>query len=102
MIGFTETPQPKNVSSGEIATFQCQHSTADSIGWKLNGTLLNVYTPPNTTVISYPLSNGDIVFRLIITAFQHYNTTQIVCIAIFPTEGLGAVESTPVTLLIQG
>ena len=100
ILGFVQTPSPQNVSAGEIATFQCQHSTADLSTWKLNGTLLNSYTPPNTSVVNSLLSNGDFVSRLVITALTHYNTTQIVCVAIF-TSGI-EVESTPAVLLIQG
>lgn len=101
-LGFIESPQPMNVSAGKKATFQCQHSTSNSIGWKLNGTSLNDYAPPNTSVITFPTSNGDIINRLIITAFPHYNETQVVCFARFTTQGLITVDTTPVLLLIQG
>ena len=96
------TPLPRNVTLEEEVVFQCQHSTADVIGWRLNGTLLSAYAHQNTTVSSIPLSDGGITYKLMIIALPEYNNTSIECVAVFLDPGLPIMETAPIVLLIQG
>ena len=87
---------------GEEVNFLCQYSTADGIGWKINGTILNSLSLPNITVISNPLSDGGVLYKLIIIAHQMYNMTTFTCVATFLDSRLPAVETFPAILLLQG
>lgn len=98
---FTTIPLAKNVSAGERVVFQCQHETADGIGWKLNGTLLNTFNPANVTATGLPLPNGNVIYNLILTALPRYNNTTIECIATFLNQE-APTSTEPVLLLIQG
>ena len=91
----------RNVSVGETVVFQCQHSTADGIGWKLNGTLLSELNHMNISAISLPLPNGDTIHNLMFTALPGYNKTIIECIATFLSQE-PPTSTVPVLVLIQG
>ena len=87
---------------GEEVTFLCQHPTADGIGWKINGTILNSISLPNITVTSNPVPDGDVLYRLVITAYEMYNMTSFICVATFLDSGNSVVETLPAILLLQG
>lgn len=87
---------------GEEVNFLCQHSTADGIGWKINGTILNSISLSNITVTSSPLPDGGVLYKLIIIAHQMYNMTTFTCVATFLDSGLSAMETYPAILLLQG
>ena len=87
---------------GEEVSFVCQHSTADGIGWKINGTILNSVSLPNITVTSSHLPDGGVLYKLIIIAHQTYNMTTFTCVATFLDLELSTMESFPATLLLQG
>ena len=44
---FTEIPVSVNISVGEAAEFRCRHSTADVVGWRVNGSLISQVNPPH-------------------------------------------------------
>ena len=81
--------------------FQCQHSTADGIGWKLNGSLLSELNHRNISAISQPLPNGDVIYNLMFTALPEYNKTTVECVATFLSQE-PATSTVPVLVLIQG
>ena len=67
---FIEIPRSQNVSVGETAEFRCQHSIADGIRWKVNGSVLRPIDFPRgvhkrvenqlhiLTIIGLPEYNG--------------------------------------------
>ena len=93
--GFVLVPMSKNVSAETVVQFQCTHSTAPNIGWKVNRTDLQGITEG---VVSG--RNEDGVHFLNITGFLTYNSTIIQCEAFFkysPSE-----ETYPAMMMIQG
>lgn len=101
-LDFITSPVSRNVTTGEEVIFLCQHSTADGIGWKMNGTILNSISLPNITVTSNPLPDGGVLYKLIISAHQVFNTTLFTCVATFLDLGYSTVETLPAILLLQG
>ena len=85
------------------ATFSCQpFIIADiSIAWKVNGTSLGLYNPPNITTKSNTLPDGRNIDKLMITALPEYNATTIECVIVH-FDGSHPQSSPPVNLLIQG
>ena len=61
--------------------FRCGHSTADTIRWKVNGSLVGRNTP-NLLITTYD-DSGNVVDTLTITAQPEYNGTEVVCVARF-------------------
>ena len=84
------------VTLQQVAVFNCQHQTADNIGWRVNGTFLSRHQPQG--VISH--SNG-VLSTLNITASIEYNETTIDCVAVFYSEDVFQVSSLAY-LYIQG
>ena len=82
------------------ATFQCQHSLAVVIGWRVNGIPLSIAALHNvsTTVIGTP--NG-VTSLLSIGTLLVYNGITVECIATF-IDGSSPQFAPPVRLLIQG
>ena len=101
MTGFSIIPLARNASVRKTVVFQCQHSSADAIGWKINGTLLNELNHMNISAISLPLPNGDIIYNLMLTALPEYNKTIVECVATFLSQEI-PTSSVPVLVLIQG
>ena len=85
---------------GIVAKFWCQHSTADSIGWRINGTSLGSFHPKNVSTEGLTTPNG-LSHALIISAVAAYNETLVECVAIF-FDGSAPRVTPSVTLLIQG
>ena len=84
---------PENVSVNEDVVFHCSHSTADTIGWLINGSSLGS-NPPDDIMPS--------VKTLTIIALPKYNNTEIQCVAVY-FDGVTPIErSDPVTLIIPG
>ena len=82
------------------ATFQCQHSFADAVGWRVNGTLLNVVKFQNISATSTPGFNGITTHILSIGTLVEYNGVTIECVAFFDRS---SPQFTPlVPLFIQG
>lgn len=90
-----------NVSEGQEAVFRCIHSSADTIGWRVNNTALSTLNKSNISGggISF-LPDGNIQSTLTIDALKVYNNTLITCVALF----VGSVpeDSPQVILMIQG
>ena len=82
------------------AVFNCQHSTAHSIGWRLNGIPLLDTSLVGVEARSTSLPGG-VLNTLTIEARPEYNLTNIECVATFfddsPSEATGVVK-----LTIQG
>ena len=99
---FAIIPLARNVSVGETVVFQCQHSSADGIGWKLNGTLLNElnHYVRNISAVTLPLPNGDTIYNLMLTALPGYNKTRIECVATFHSKE-SAATTVPVLFLYK-
>ena len=68
---------------GAEAVFRCQHSTADIIGWSVNGSLVGRRPPPDISLGLVDDINGNLVDTLTISARPEYNGTEVVCVARF-------------------
>ena len=62
-----------------MAVFQCQHESADIIGWRINQ---SHRLPSNSSGYSENLADGGIVYMLAVVALSEYNETAIRCVAI--------------------
>ena len=100
--GFDFVPSPLTVAVEQgVATFHCQHSLADAIGWRVNRMPLNTADFQNISTASTPGPNGVTTHILSIGIFLVYNGITIERIATFFDGSLPQV-TTPVPLLIQG
>lgn len=89
MIVFQESPQDTTEYAGFDVEFRCRHTTADAIGWLLNGTSIIfgidsqlLQRCPGLTVLNL----GDqlqnfYVHILIIRAAVECNRTEVQCVA---------------------
>ena len=68
---------------GALAVFRCQHQTADTIRWRVNGTLVGRSPPPDITPSTTRDNNGNLVDTLTVIARSQYNGTMVVCVARF-------------------
>ena len=93
-------PAQKTVVQGRKARFVCQHSTADAIGWRLNGTTFLDRSLEGVSASSASLAGG-VLNTLTIVAHPEYNQTRIGCVAFFDTGSPIEVTDT-VVLIIQG
>ena len=88
------------MAQGQHAAFNCQHSTAHSIGWRLNRIPLLDTSLVGVEARSTALPGG-VLNTLTIEALPEYNLTIIECVAVFfddsPSEATGGA-----TLTIQG
>ena len=99
-IEFMIAPAQKTVAQGWEAGFNCQHSTADAIGWRLNGTTFLDRSLEGVSASSASLAGG-VLNTLTIVAHPEYNQTRIGCVAFFDTGSPIEVTDT-VVLIIQG
>ena len=98
-IEFVLLPNDRVVAQGQQAVFNCEHSTAHAIGWRLNGIPLLDTSLVGVDARSTSLPGG-VLNTLTIEALPEYNLTRIECIAFF---GDSSPENTEaVTLTIQG
>ena len=94
---FEVTPSPLTVAVEQgTATFQCQHPQAVAIGWRVNGTSLNMANLQN---ISTATTND--VTILTISTLLVYNGTTVECVATF-IDGSSPQFTPPVAFFIQG
>ena len=99
---FEVAPSPLTVAVEQgIASFQCQHSLADVIGWRVNGKPLNVVNLGNISSSTVTVYTVDGATMLSIGTHLEYNGTIIDCVAIF-FNGSPPQFSVPVALLVQG
>ena len=94
-MNFLLAPSSINVTEGEQAYFQCDHSRADIVGWLVNDTTLSVLNNRDISTIS----DGTIDSEMRIHAHREYNHTTVECLAFI---GMKSETSSPATLLIQG
>ena len=86
--GFLQVPSSINVTVGQERRFQCQHSNADTITWRINGTRLSDNHPLNIVTHTEMRSSNNhssvtVVHILTIQGAQVYNETTIQCEAVF-------------------
>ena len=95
-------PVSLNVTVGTEADFYCQHSSADIIGWQLNGRALGSFHPPGVVTSGAAGSNGFLFILTVATSKAHnYNMSRIECIATFIDGSLLRRTHTAI-LLVQG
>ena len=80
--------------------FNCQHDTADTVGWLLNSTSLSHLEEQFNTCI-HPLPYGAPLHQLKIPSNLEYNMTTVVCLALF-LDGSRPEMTNPVYLILQG
>ncbi len=83
------------------ATFQCQHPLAVLVGWRVNGTPLNVANLQNISAANVGTPNGVTTILSISTPRLVYNGITVECIATL-FDGSSPQSTSPVTLRIQG
>ena len=81
-----------NVTAGVEAIFRCQHSAADSLGWRVNGNSIERDPLPG-------VSEGP--GTLTILALPENNGTVVECVALFFNGSLPSL-SPPAYLIVQG
>ena len=86
---FSLSPLPLNTTVDTEAVFSCQHTTANSIGWTVNGVKDNVQAT---------MYNG--ISYLTIPTSPRYDEAVIQCIAYFAESSIQ--ESDTAVLMIQG
>ena len=95
--GFIVIPNSMTVAQGEIATFNCQHHNADTIGWRVD----NSYRLPSSAFgRTLLLPDGGVLYILTINGLSEYNMTRIECVAI--TNGEHEHISPIAYLYVQG
>ena len=98
---FIEVPAPLNVTLGSVANFTCEHTAADFIGWRVNGSSadrVDFHCVQQET--RFPPS-GLPIHILTIEAVPECNNTVVQCVALNidpPSSDL----SPNVSLRIQG
>ena len=103
-LDFTVQPSNKKVFAGIDVLFQCSHSSADNIGWRLNGTSIN--TPNFTKECHYYrevryLNDSTKLNIFKIRAAPGCNDTTVQCVAFFFNNTAPEI-STEATLIVQG
>lgn len=96
VLAFTVSPEFATVAVRENATFYCQHPSADSIRWKIDGHFVTANPPQDITPGSFRSRNG-IIYTLKIMARPEYNGSTIECVATFD-DGTPQEQAPPVTL----
>ena len=91
---FILYPVSFNAIVNQVTEFQCQHSTANQIRWKINGTIL-MNIPEGIAI-----KNRSNVFTLSIAVVSEYNRTVISCVALFNNSP--SKETKPAILMVQG
>ena len=76
---FIEVPLSVNVTTDQVAVFHCEHSTADSIVWKINGANSNNLPYSGSVVNETAIGRSH---TLSIRATPQYNATRIECVAL--------------------
>ena len=101
---FIKAPKNLTVPVGPQTTapFFCQHDSADDILWKVNGSSLHQYSGSEVTACTNILPNRQRLDKLKIKARAEYNTTTVVCVAVFFNHDRTAEESDLATLTITG
>ena len=88
-------PVSLNISTGNSATYRCQHPTADNITWKLNDELVRREAFQYVTTGTVDDEGGTVNT---VTIVGHLvGVYEVVCVASF-SDGSPDVTSTPVTL----
>ena len=80
---FDQVPITQEVVTEAQAVFRCRHPTADTIRWRVNGSLVGRDPPPDIILGIIRDDNGNLVDTLTITARPMYNGTEVVCVAGF-------------------
>ena len=75
---FIQSPQSQDVIAGTTARFECEHSSANHIGWRIDGSNQTV----NSTSIRMSES-GRMVHTLSIMGTLDKNETEVVARAMF-------------------
>ena len=105
-LGFTVTPSSITVGVNNVAVFRCQHQSAQSISWRVNGSSVSGNT--DITPSTNRAQDGSLTYTLMILARPTYNGTEVECIALFldsqpevsPTATLIIIEGSYIILLI--
>ena len=95
-LAFIESPISQNISIGQPAAFRCEHSSADTIRWRFNGSLISLSNLPN----GVGLDADGFVEILTITVRLDYNGTVVQSVARFDS-GLPDQVSPPALLIVM-
>ena len=92
---FLRSPVSLNVIVDTVAVLQCQHTSADGINWRINGSTLRDLPEGVST---YRSSDG--IYILTIIALLKYNQTVVECVALF--DDFPSERTNPAALMVQG
>ena len=98
-VDFVILPADQVVAQGQQAVFNCEHSTAHAIGWRLNDVPLLDTSLEGIEARSTSLPGG-VLNTLTVEARPEYNMTRIECVAFF--DDSLSENTVAVTLIIQG
>ena len=100
---FTKSPRSHIWAIGNSTSviFECQHPTADVIGWKVNGMSLGDIGNDDFQVSSKRRNGSAINYLTIHNLTAAYNHTKVECVAIFVDDSQQEVSSAAI-LLLQG
>ena len=102
-VDFERTPSPLIVAVEEgMATFYCQHTTCDEVGWRVNGTSLNRISSPHIVQRGDQFDENRVrLYSLSFDTLLEFNNYTVECVAIF-YDG-SPPQKTPLAMLqIQG
>ena len=98
---FNEVPVSQEVPAGSEAIFRCQHSTANTIRWRVNNSTIGRNSPTDITSDTEHDEEGNPVDTLTIVARPEYNGAIIVCVAEFNDGTPEETSQPPAMLLVQ-
>ena len=87
------------MSVGEVAEFRCSHPTADTIRWRVNGTLVSISRPLPDVTPDIMREDGELVHILTIIGRPIYNGTEVVGVARFDNDSPDEITN-PEAMLI--
>ena len=96
---------PENVTVGLDVEFKCQHPSAFTITWRINGSSVGANPPPDITIGNIRDEDHNLVYTLTVIALFQYNNTVVECVAVFfndTTQTYTHETTPPVTLTIKG
>ena len=83
------------IENESVAKFRCRHKSADSLGWRVNGSQVQQFPDINTTSIR---ENAALLSTLTIPARSQYNKTMVECLAFL--DGSPTERTPPATLIL--
>ena len=98
---FLRIPVSRTWILGLSTTFQCQHSTAQHVAWRVNGASLGDIRDNDFRTSSFQQNGRQVIELTVDNLTFSDNNTEIVCVAL-DSDGMQQGASPAATLLLQG